>query len=198
MFGFILLKTAFPDITWKHIEFKFLEAWLRQEAAAGLSKNFDPLMGEFLKTGFHAGENEVSQIWSLFEDIINYIPTIKFDKEHCSDKLVNLKLIYDVLMFIQHYKPQVISPHFEESLTFQQLQTFKGVILLISSLFTFRYGIHRSLLLNLKEKGAFSSLSASFILSGVFSQNKIMPEKIKEQLRGSLGGFTIRICEFFF
>jgi hypothetical protein len=97
-------------------------------------------------------------------------------------------LVYGILIFIDQYNPQLVSPHFKQSLTFHQLQTFEECIVLISSLHSFRYGVNRLLLQNIKEENQYIGIAdklKNLVFFGQFPHDKMLPKKIKEKLRGS-------------
>jgi hypothetical protein len=167
----LLLNTEFSNTTWKHIDFQFLVARLKQDKVCW-SKEFNPIKRKFIKIGFQCRGNGKSKIVNILTDIITYIPKAKFEHEHLKDSssmaLVHYKVLYDMLKFIQKYNPEVSSPHFKESLIFKQLQTFEELIRFISSLHHFRYVVFKLLFQNLRKED-YQSFS----------------EKIQETIKGS-------------
>jgi hypothetical protein len=146
----LFLQVEFDEATWRSIQFEFLKARLKHEAARDLSQEFDPIQKVFLKIGSQEEGNEAFEIIQLFEDVMNYIPRAKFLANGKKEKLVHYKVLYDILKFIYRYNPELISIDFKNSVTFQQFQVFEECITLISSLQHINYELSRLTLEKIK------------------------------------------------
>jgi hypothetical protein len=129
------VKKEFHDATWRQMEFQFLEARLKQVEDEVYSKDFYPLMTELLKRGFHTGGNLEFNIGRLLEDIIPQPhKLIEFDLKSSEKIQIKYKLVYDILIFIKQYNPELFSFILENGLNLQEFERLENIVLLASSL----------------------------------------------------------------
>jgi hypothetical protein len=122
---------------------------------------------------------------SLFGEIINWIPKPKYNPKYGDKILMHFKVFYNMLTFIQQYRPELISPTFQESLAFHQLQTLEEcqVCIPLDTDWPGYWFIIK------EEDYGFQKIAYQFnkcLLLGPVSQHQQkLPDKVKEQLNGS-------------
>jgi hypothetical protein len=167
-----------------------LKARLTHKATQVSSQAFDQIRENFLRIALPNRATSAAQIKTLLEDLVDYIPKLNVEENQPERILVHLKLLYDMIKFIQKYHPEEISNVVvKESITFHQLRAFEESVGLISTLNHFLYEQSYQFFLNLKEEPKDISLFNRFkkwVLNDQTNHQLIkFPEQLKEKLKGS-------------
>ncbi|KAA1069068.1 hypothetical protein PGT21_010733 [Puccinia graminis f. sp. tritici] len=179
---------AFNEDAWKQAEFKLLKAKLLDKTVGVHSEFFHLITEYFLRIASPDKETSASHVEHLLEELMDYIPRVKFLKNLPSKILIHFKLMYDMIKFILREYPEVISKEFKESITFHKLCAFQESVGLISSLNHFMYEQSYLFFLNLKEEPKVITLWNKFNEWGLNDQTEKqvkITEQLKEKLKGS-------------
>lgn len=188
----MLWKAEFDAATWKELEFQFLKARLEHEVAAGAPpQGFEPIVTRFIQGGRLPDGG--SEMGSLFQDIISYIPKAELtgEEKQAEERLVHFKVLYDMLRFIYRHNshPERMISGLEGQKSLLQLRTFEECIRFISSLNHFGYEVSKLFLLNLRHEDSLLELLghhfSNMVRDGTTTQRPNLPDEIREKLMGS-------------
>jgi hypothetical protein len=161
--------------SWKWIEFNHLKAQFTFHPSN--SQPFNSIQTRFLELGSPDNKNlEVSRIESFFRNLLHYIASQFKSEEALEDeRLVEFKILYDMLCFMLSYHYKCFSAEFVEDIRnliiFHEVQLFMEAVGLFSSIMhsihirfqeffngTKEFGVLKEELIQLKRKYKFSNL----------------------------------------